>query len=112
VSGNLRYSEDELRDQWAFIDSLVETQAAALRTGTPDPEEDDAPPAAAPGPDPGLLHELEVLRARVAALEAERRELRERLRLAELPHRPAAVAAAAPRPAPSRVREWWRRISR
>ncbi len=125
MSRNLRYSEDELRDQWAFIDSLVDSQAAALRSGSQDPEEEtlDLPP-----PHLDLLQQLDVLRERVSVLEAERGALLERVRIAEMVASPAPVprtAAQRPEPPPlprpaqqpprrvdSRVREWWRRISR
>jgi len=110
MSRGLRYSEDELRDQWAFIDSLVDSQAKALRSAPPDPEEDVVEVAVAP---PEMTHELEVLRARVSALEAERRELLERLRIAEMVAMPAPPPAPArPRPVETRLRDWWRRISR
>src|SRR5207302_8476780 len=35
------YSAEELQQQWAFLDSLVERQAASLRAGVQDPEEDE-----------------------------------------------------------------------
>ena len=127
MSPNLRYSEDELREQWAFIDSLVDSQASALRSGAQDPEEE--PVAAAP--DAGLLHELDALRERIRLLEAERALLLERVRVAEAigasaaasppreepaPLQPAQPPRPQPRPASHRVeaavRGWWRRISR
>ena len=37
-----RHSEEELRQQWAFLDALVDRQAASLKSGIQDPEEDDA----------------------------------------------------------------------
>ena len=129
MSRNLRYSEDELREQWAFIDSLVDTQAASLRSGVQDPEEDTVDVVTQSA---DLQREIDTLRERVRRLERERDELLQRVRAAE---RAAAVVAApvrapaqpveAPRPQalprpvqpapPSverRVREWWRRISR
>jgi flagellar motility protein MotE (MotC chaperone) len=117
VSRNLRYSEDELRDQWAFIDSLVDSQAAALRSGAQDPEE-EALELAAPAQD--LLRELDTLRERVKQLEAEREHLLERVRIAEIVTSPVPAARQpvhrpaqpAPRRAESRIRDWWRRISR
>ncbi|HKR98865.1 MAG TPA: hypothetical protein VJU79_05065 [Candidatus Dormibacteraeota bacterium] len=122
MSRNLRYSEDELRDQWAFIDALVDSQARALRSGPQDPE-DDVVEVIKPPDD--LVHELEVLRVRVTALETEKRELLERLRIAEMvvaPAPPAASAVPVPHPAAApdvqprrvetRIRDWWRRISR
>ena len=36
-----RHSEEELRQQWAFLDALVDRQAASLKSGVQDPEEDD-----------------------------------------------------------------------
>jgi hypothetical protein len=123
VSRNLRYSEDELREQWSFIDSLVESQASALRSGVQDPEEE---PVEVMAPDPELLRELDMLRERVRSLETERAALLARLRTAEdaaargvspppTPPRPWASPPAAPAPPrglESRVRAWWRRVSR
>lgn len=95
------YSEDELREQWAFLDALVERQAASLRTGVQDPEEIDTPVTA---DHDRLLRELDELRARVITLERERDELRRRLHTSERP------AAAVPRDRHER-RPWWRRLS-
>ena len=55
-------SEEELLEQWAFLDRLVERQAAQLRAGIQDTEETDEPPA-----------ELEALRRDVEKLRAELR---------------------------------------
>lgn len=123
MSPDLRYSEDELREQWSFIDALVESQAAALRSGAQDPEEET------PGPQPAptdLAAEVESLRDRVRVLEADRESLLERIRGLQTerdslrerlrtphPQGPLRVAAPPPaRPLESRVREWWRRLSR
>ena len=35
-----RHSEEELRQQWAFLDALVERQATSLKSGAQDPEEE------------------------------------------------------------------------
>jgi chromosome segregation ATPase len=94
------YSEDELREQWAFLDALVERQAASLRTGVQDPEEVDT---AVTVEYDQLLRELDQLRTRVAALERERDDLRRRLHAGER-------RAAAPHE-PHERRPWWRRLS-
>ena len=96
------YSEDELREQWAFLDTLVDRQAASLRSGTQDPEEIDLA-ATAPEYD-GLLRELDALRRRVGSLEKERDELRRRLQASDQRAAPASGAREARRP-------WWRRLS-
>jgi hypothetical protein len=41
VSSVPRHSEEELRQQWAFLDALVDRQAASLKSGVQDPEEED-----------------------------------------------------------------------
>jgi len=56
------YSAEELQEQWAFLDSLVERQAASLRAGVQDPEEDEPVVSLAAAPDESLLRELETLR--------------------------------------------------
>jgi len=115
VSSRPAYSDEELREQWAFLDALVDRQAAALRTAPLEPEE--------PAPLPGALHqaapvtpastallgELEALRGRVRRLEEERRELLERLNVAEARSAAAQRAAAVQRheTAASRI---WRRL--
>jgi seryl-tRNA synthetase len=123
VTRPARYSADELRDQWAFLDALVERQASSLRAGVQDPEEDEPLINAVAAADAALLRELDVLRVRVGeidglreridslrkrvrALEAERRELLQRLR--ETP----AVPAAADHHDNRSIRKWWRRVSR
>lgn len=113
MSRNLRYSEDELREQWSFLDALVDRQAATLRAGVQDPEDEVIESVQA---SEALQRELDTLRERVRVLEAERRELLERLHIAE---RARAAPPQARRPAPrvteahhveSRLRDWWRRI--
>jgi len=96
------YSEDELREQWTFLDALVDRQAASLRSGTQDPEELDVA-AAAPEYD-GLLRELDSLRERVASLERERDELRRLLHASERRAEPGRQPNQERRP-------WWRRLS-
>lgn len=67
--------EDELLEQWSFLDSMVERQAEALRAGTQDVEEpEESPPLAASTPG-----ELAQLRDRVAVLEREAAALRAQL---------------------------------
>jgi len=107
VSRNLRYTEDELREQWSFIDALVDSQASALRSGARDPEEDETQSVTQ---DAQLLREVSDLRERVRTLEAERDVLRERLRAVEAQRAPAPVASRQVLEA--RVRNWWRRVSR
>jgi chromosome segregation ATPase len=54
------HSEDELLEQWDFLDAMVERQAAALRAGVQDVEEDDQALVA--------VSELEELRRQLEAL--------------------------------------------
>ena len=68
TSGSTPYSEDELLQQWNFLDAMVERQAASLRAGNQDPEEDEH---AAVTPVPAGDGELIRLRERVATLDAE-----------------------------------------
>ena len=77
-----RHSEEELRQQWAFLDALVDRQAASLKSGVQDPEEDDAtlPMVAAA---PAYLEEIATLTQRVSTLEDERTALLRRIDLAE-----------------------------
>ncbi len=77
-----RHSEEELRQQWAFLDALVDRQAATLKSGVQDPEEDD-PAAVTPGADSMFLEEISVLTRRVTSLESERATLLRRVDLAE-----------------------------
>ena len=77
-----RHSEEELRQQWAFLDALVDRQAATLKSGMQDPEEDD-PAAVTPGADSMYLEEISVLTRRVTSLESERTTLLRRVDLAE-----------------------------
>jgi chromosome segregation ATPase len=66
------HSEEELLEQWEFLDRLVERQANLLRAGVQDSEEPDDP-----GPAPSALDELErhleSTRVELAAAEAARR---------------------------------------
>jgi len=82
VSTVQRHSEEELRQQWAFLDALVDRQAATLKSGIQDPEEDD-PAALTPGADSMYLEEISVLTRRVTSLEGERATLLRRVDLAE-----------------------------
>jgi len=82
VSTVQRHSEEELRQQWAFLDALVDRQAATLKSGIQDPEEDD-PAAVTPGADSMYLEEISVLTRRVTSLESERVTLIRRVDLAE-----------------------------
>ncbi len=77
-----RHSEEELRQQWAFLDALVDRQAASLKSGIQDPEEDDAVvPMVAP--DSHYLDEISTLTQRVTSLEDERTTLLRRIDLSE-----------------------------
>jgi hypothetical protein len=82
VSAVPRHSEEELRQQWAFLDALVDRQASSLKSGVQDPEEDQLPVAAA-GTDVLYKDEISVLTHRVTALEGERGALLRRIDLAE-----------------------------
>jgi hypothetical protein len=82
VSSVPRHSEEELRQQWAFLDALVDRQAASLKSGIQDPEEDDAVvPMVAP--DSHYLDEISTLTQRVTTLEDERTTLLRRIDLSE-----------------------------
>ena len=63
------YSTEELEQQWAFLDTLVERQAASLRSGVQDPEEDEPIINVVAAPD-DLLRELEALRQNARELES------------------------------------------
>jgi hypothetical protein len=82
VSSVPRHSEEELRQQWAFLDALVDRQAASLKSGVQDPEEDDL---TVPMVDAGstYLEEISTLTQRVTTLEDERSTLLRRIDLAE-----------------------------
>ncbi len=77
-----RHSEEELRQQWAFLDALVDRQASSLRAGSQDPEEEDLAPVVA-APETSYLEEISTLTRRVSTLEGERFTLLRRLDLAE-----------------------------
>jgi hypothetical protein len=83
VSTVPRHSEEELRQQWAFLDALVDRQAASLKSGSQDPEEEDVPVAAAVATDRVYLEEISTLTRRVTTLESERATLLRRIDLAE-----------------------------
>ena len=89
-----RHSEEELRQQWAFLDALVDRQAASLKSGVQDPEEDDlsVPMVAA---NPSSIEEISTLTQRVATLEDERTALLRRIDLAEQARMAAESARAA-----------------
>jgi len=79
------HSEEELLEQWDFLDRLVERQAAQLRAGLQDTEEADEPASGAAEAD-GLRRELDGLRGELrtaeagrAAAEAEARRSRDAL---------------------------------
>ena len=61
-------SEEELLEQWAFLDSLVERQAAQLRAGIQDTEDVDDPIAQVDA----LRRDLDRLRAQLRRAEAAR----------------------------------------
>jgi hypothetical protein len=62
------YSAEELQQQWAFLDSLVQRQAASLRAGVQDPEEDEPVMTLLAAPDESLLRELDALRQNTGEL--------------------------------------------
>jgi hypothetical protein len=105
VSSVPRHSEEELRQQWAFLDALVDRQAASLKSGIQDPEEDDLTvPMVAP--DAAYLEEISTLTIRVTTLEDERSTLLRRIDLAEearMAAESARVAADAARQAAERT---------
>jgi hypothetical protein len=82
VSSVPRHSEEELRQQWAFLDALVDRQASSLKSGIQDPEEEELSVAAA-RTDVLYKDEISVLTHRVTALEGERTTLLRRIDLAE-----------------------------
>jgi hypothetical protein len=94
VSSVPRHSEEELRQQWAFLDALVDRQAASLKSGSQDPEEDDLRVAAAPV-DGAYLEEIATLTRRVTTLEDERAALLRRIDLAEEARMAAETGRAA-----------------
>ncbi|MGA8668155.1 MAG: hypothetical protein WB804_14965, partial [Candidatus Dormiibacterota bacterium] len=100
-----RHSEEELRQQWAFLDALVDRQAASLKSGIQDPEEDDLTvPMVAP--DAAYLEEISTLTMRVTTLEDERSTLLRRIDLAEearMAAESARLAAEAARQAAERT---------
>jgi Tfp pilus assembly protein FimV len=106
VTGRPSYTDDELREQWAFLDALVEHQAAALRASPPEPEEEVTLEGRSPA-STAVLRELEAMRSRVRLLEDERRELIERLRVADS-RLAAAQRAALQRQESAAVRIWRR----
>ena len=65
------HSEEELLEQWDFLDRLVERQAAQLRAGIQDAEEADEPAAGLVEVD-GLRRDLDRLRAELQSAEAAR----------------------------------------
>jgi hypothetical protein len=94
VSAVPRHSEEELRQQWAFLDALVDRQASNLKAGVQDPEEDDVPVVAGRA-DVLYSDEISVLTHRVTALEGERTVLLRRIDLAEEARLAAETARAA-----------------
>jgi len=82
VSSVPRHSEEEHRQQWAFLDALVDRQAASLKSGVQDPEEEDltVPMVAT---DTAYLEEISNLTQRVTTLEDERATLLRRIDLSE-----------------------------
>jgi hypothetical protein len=93
VSSVPRHSEEELRQQWAFLDALVDRQASSLKSGIQDPEEEELPVAAA-RTDVLYKDEISVLTHRVTALEGERTALLRRIDLAEEARLAAETARA------------------
>jgi septal ring factor EnvC (AmiA/AmiB activator) len=94
VSSVPRHSEEELRQQWAFLDALVDRQAASLKSGIQDPEEDDLTvPMVTANTD--YLEEISTLTQRVTSLEDERMTLLRRIDLSEEARLAAESARAA-----------------
>ena len=89
-----RHSEEELRQQWAFLDALVDRQAASLKSGIQDAEEEDltVPMMSA---DTAYLEEISTLTQRVTTLEDERATLLRRIDLSEEARMAAESARAA-----------------
>lgn len=80
------HSEDDLLEQWDFLDAMVDRQAASLRAGIQDSEEvDQAPPPAA---DPAVQR-------RVAELEAQLAMIQEAVEKAERERDAAAAQVSA-----------------
>jgi septal ring factor EnvC (AmiA/AmiB activator) len=94
VSSVPRNSEDELRQQWAFLDALVDRQASSLKSGSQDPEEDDLVVASLET-DALYKEEISALTRRVTTLEGERAALLRRIDLAEEARLAAETARAA-----------------
>jgi septal ring factor EnvC (AmiA/AmiB activator) len=94
VSSVPRHSEEELRQQWAFLDALVDRQASSLKSGVQDPEEEDFPVAAGSA-DVLYRDEISALTHRVTTLEGERTALLRRIDLAEEARVAAETARAA-----------------
>jgi hypothetical protein len=93
VSSVPRHSEEELRQQWAFLDALVDRQASSLKSGVQDPEEVDL---VAPADAAGTLQQEEIanLTRRVTTLEGERQALLRRIDLSEEARMAAETARA------------------
>ena len=89
-----RHSEEELRQQWAFLDALVDRQAASLKSGIQDPEEDDLTVPMV-GSGTTYLEEISTLTQRVTTLEDERTTLLRRIDLSEEARMAAESARAA-----------------
>jgi chromosome segregation ATPase len=84
------HSEEELLEQWAFLDRLVEKQAAQLRAGLQDAEEVDESTVSAAEVD-GLRHDVDRLRAELHSAQA----AREAAEAAALQSRDALIALTA-----------------
>lgn len=89
-----RHSEEELRQQWAFLDALVERQATSLKSGVQDPEEEELPAVAAEV-DGRYQEEISALTRRVTTLESERATLLRRIDLSEQARMAAETARMA-----------------
>jgi hypothetical protein len=138
VSSVPRHSEEELRQQWAFLDALVDRQAASLKSGIQDPEEDDSAIVPMVADEAPYLEEISTLTQRVTTLEDERAILLRRIDLSEEARMAAETARASadaarvaaeraldeersrPKPGPGpkapapplkpKPRSWWQRI--
>ena len=89
-----RHSEEELRQQWAFLDALVDRQAASLKSGIQDPEEEDLTVTMVTA-NTDYLEEISTLTQRVTSLEDERTTLLRRIDLSEEARMAAESARAA-----------------
>ena len=94
------HSEDELLEQWDFLDAMVDRQAAQLRAGIQDSEEVDEPTAAV---DVVARAELDALGAKLESLRREHDALRAEHTALQAERTELLARVAAPPPAPAGV---------